>query len=121
MADVGGTSCTFVKGRPGGERSRISLWAAQGYSGYGAVKSGKGHTSFRFQCVGYDTYANLKTWIAALEAKVGTTVTIVDDHADSHANCFIASIRPIQPQIAAASSSVSTHRCELIVEGVQIV
>ena len=115
MADIGGVSCDMVKGVLQAPTERVESYQVPGIDGVGAQLLGLGDSPFRFRAIKYGTNAELNTWIAAIQALKGDTITIVDDWGDSHANCLIARLGAPQKRPA---SDVNKCRCEILVEGV---
>ena len=89
MATIGGVSCDILRGRSGGLKESVEVWEVPGQSGYGAMTLGDKDSPFRYDAIKFDTNANVTTWIAALEALQGTSVSIVDDFGDTLTNMLI--------------------------------
>lgn len=115
MADVGGVSCDIVAGAVRTPTERVKLHQVPGIDGVAAQLLGLGDAIFRFRVVKRGTNAQMNTWIAAIEALKGSTVTIVDDWGDTHTNCLIEQLSLPDKQPASDSSK---NRCEMLVEGV---
>lgn len=120
-ANVGGEACQFVRGTAPGLSRRTETWQIAGVSGYGAQTMGLGDAPFRFIAEQFDDDAAIDTWLANLEGKRGTAVTIVNDIGDSFTNRFIEGVRILVPKHARLDET-GTKKYKMILEilGVKI-
>lgn len=82
MADsVGGQTCSLVLRPLAGSTNRVETWTIPGLNGVGAAVVGAGGAPFTLTCVLFGTAANVLAWLAAVEALVGSLVTVVKDGA----------------------------------------
>ena len=114
---IGAVSCSFVHGECKPLSQRIPVWETPGLSGYGAQKLGLGDAPFRVSAVYFGSEANAEAWLVLVQATVGTTVTITNDRSEAFANCLIQRVG--EPRWSPAVNASSTHRCEVLVEGVR--
>jgi hypothetical protein len=105
MASVGGVSCDYLYGEIPSLKQLTEVYHRPGMNGVGVRKMGSGEGAFQLRAVTFDTEANIVTWIAAVEALVGTIVTVVDVWSDNKTNCLIESVTPAGKQSIVASGS----------------
>jgi hypothetical protein len=89
---VGGVACSIVRGDVKLPTERVALWQTAGMDGYGAHLLGEGNAEGRFQCVLYSTAAGVATWFSALEALVGSVVTVVNDWGTSYSSFLVVAL-----------------------------
>lgn len=92
-AKIGAVACTFVKGRPQGPTARVTFWAVPGFDGIGAQLLGKNRSEFNLTVVLLGFQAAVEAWIGAIEATLGTIVTVETDWGDTFDNCLIVRAR----------------------------
>lgn len=124
MASIGAVSCSYVQGSSRGLMQRLLTWFVPGTNGTFGMKLGINDSAFSFRVIKYDTHANALSWKTALEATVGTVVTITDDQTQAWTNCLVKSIgggdgRWRTPALNSGVAGVTT-RGELTVSGVVV-
>ena len=113
MSSIGGTSCDFVRGSLPVLKMRNRMWSVPGLNGYGAMILGSGDSQARITCVGFGTKAAVNVWAAALYAMQGTIVTVVNDHGDTVANCFLNKVSNVAKTPARRPGTTTTTRGEV--------
>lgn len=117
-ASVGGVSCSLVRSRVAALKTQVSVWEQPGQDGYGAHTLGAKDSAFRMLAILFDTAANVNTWVAAIQALQGTSITIVDDRGVSHTNMLLE--QAAQPTIIAAWNTGIEERAEIMLTGVKL-
>jgi len=80
--------------------------------GFEAQTLGDGETRFRFVCDRRGTANAIDTWVAAIEALQGTSITIEDDRGTTHTNMYLESVSQpaITPYIVPGTTTVEKAR-----------
>jgi len=113
MATVGAVSCDMVKGHAPSKTPRLDVWHRPGVDGPGAQHLGLAG-QFEFIAVKYAAYATVLAWAQAIEALVGTVVTIINDNGQTFTGCLITQATP---SIAYALSAAGNTRGEVRLRG----
>ncbi len=113
-ANIGGTACTFVKGAvPNGVREVVTRFRRAGIDGYGAIKTGKGDSSYVLRAIGYGSKVEVKNWATAIEAMQGTVIGVENDFGDTHGDSLLDRVTPPRKSAAYKPGSSQTTRGEM--------
>lgn len=99
-SSVGGVACDLVHGVAGDLQERTDTWQVPGLAGVGLHTLGKGGVRFGFVAIEFGTSAAVDTWYTAIQALVGTIITVVDDWNKSHTDLVLESVSQLQKSVA---------------------
>ncbi len=119
MASIGAITCTFVKGDVNGLKLETTAWRVPGINGYGAQTLGLGGSAFAFRAVTFGTSAAIDVWFRAIEALVGSAVTITDDWGLAHTGCLIMRTEIAGRRFRTNHDGLGECRGEIRVEGLK--
>jgi hypothetical protein len=110
-------TCTFVKGEVGALKERTEVWQRPGIDGYGAMTLGLGDSGFEFECVLYDTFANIGSWIDDINACQGQVCGVTNDWNVTWSSLLVqrVSVPKIQP-----TTDTSAQIGRIMIAGVQV-
>lgn len=117
MAQIGGITCTFVRGNCPTPKMRIDLWRVPGLDGYGAQALGLNDSPFEVTAVLYSNAAGIDLWKESIEALQGSIVGLTNDLGVTFLNCLITKVGNMRSSAALAAGGI-TQRGEIAVEGV---
>ena len=92
MATVGGVTVDVMRGRPTGNKSRSVVYRVSGTDGYGYQIFGAGDSAFAIELIRFGSRATVDAFVLAIEALVGTSVTIVDAFGQSFTGCEVVTV-----------------------------
>ena len=114
-ANIGGVSCTFVRGGFPVLKYRTRRWAVPGIDGHGLMVMGRGNSSCELIAVFYSNNTGVNTWAAALEALQGTIVSAENDQGDTTSDLFVEQVKNAEKK--AAKNGAITTRAEIRILG----
>jgi hypothetical protein len=95
MGTIGGTACSIIRvAGPPGATETVRSWNVLGQSGTAYALLGYRAKPFQVEAIAYiDTLVNALQWYVNMENKVGSYVSIVDDHGTTFNFCMVKDIR----------------------------
>lgn len=106
---IGSVTAQFLYGKPPVTLKQVAeVYRRPGMNGIGVRQTGTGEGAFALRAVFFDAESTVTTAIAALEALVGTIVTINDAFDDAHTNCLIEQVTPADKKAVIGAGSVDT-------------
>ena len=89
MPTVGGVSTDIVLGEPSALVGRTRTWTVPGLNGVGAHAVGNSQGSWSYRLIHHESLANIETWLRAIDALVGTVITITDNFGTVRSNLLV--------------------------------
>jgi len=115
-ASVGGVTTSLAKGEPSALVGRVTVWIVPGLSGVGAHAVGDNAGSWRYRLTHYESLANVETWLRAIDALVGTVISVTDNIGKVRTNLLVMSSSGHAKQTVVASTG--TGRAQVTISGV---
>ena len=94
--NIGGVSCTFVKGNLPTLSVRAARWTVPGMHGSGIALLGLGDGEFSLTAVYYWTNASVDAWDLALHALQGSVVSVENDRGQTASNVYIERVHTME-------------------------
>lgn len=110
MASIGGITCTFLRGVPPAMKEEAAITRRPGIDGYEIHLTGKGDAQGQLTASFRSSNAGCNTWVNSLQALQGTVVTVVNDHGDTFAGCYLAHVgQPTKSAAYRPGTSITTR------------
>jgi hypothetical protein len=120
MASIGGIACTFVRGVVPSLKEEAVVSRRPGMNGYEILLTGAGDSQGQLQATLRSTDAGCDTWIAALQALQGSSVTVVNDHGDTTTGVYVQRVSQPQKRAAYRPGTSLTTRADLTLQVLKI-
>ena len=116
---IGGQSCDIIRAADGpqGLKERVSVWEKPGVAGASAQRLGTAAGRFSYRAIKFESLANCITWAEAIEALVGTVVTIEDGLETWTSRCLVLTASVVSRAKVVTTAPAKDHRFEMLVEG----
>jgi len=112
-ANIGGTSCDYVRGDVTPLRERVETWVVPGLDSVGAMLLGQNEGQAAVVATKLNTVGACNTWIETLEAMIGSVVTIENDLGDNNAACLITGLGVPEKTAAYQPGTSKTLKVEM--------
>jgi len=116
MATVGGVSTDIAIGEASALVGRTATWVVPGLDGVGAHAIGDNQGSFRYRLIHHGSQAAVETWLRAIDALVGTVITVVDEFSVSRTSLLVMQSSGHRKQAVVSNSG--NGRAEVTISGV---
>jgi len=94
--NIGGVSCTFVKGNLPTLSVRSARWTVPGMHGSGIALLGLGDGEFALTAVFYSSHAGVDVWDLTLHNLQGSVVSVENDRGQTATGVYIERVHTLE-------------------------